>query len=256
MMVAAISGVVNLSTKNPYLGRGGTTTRLPLFRQITTLDVTKRCNSTIVASVSTSFSSPSTIQINWSLDSWKSKPAQQLPEYPNAEELKSILKTNVSFPPIVFIREAMKLEDKLANAAFRKAFLLQGDDCVESFKEFNGTNIRDTFRVLLQMGVVLTFGAQMPVITVGRMAGQFAKLRSNLFEVKDGVKLPSYRGDNINGDSFDEKSRVPDPQRLIRAYLQYVGTLNLLRAFTTGGYAAMQRVSQWNLDYGLRMHLI
>ncbi|XP_020272438.1 phospho-2-dehydro-3-deoxyheptonate aldolase 1, chloroplastic-like [Asparagus officinalis] len=129
------------------------------------------------------------------------------------------------------------------------AFLLQGGDCAESFKEFNADNIRDTFRVLLQMAVVLMFGGQMPVIKVGRMAGQFAKPRSDPFEERDGVKLPSYRGDNVNGDAFDEKSRIPDPQRMNTAYSQSVATLNLLRALATGGYAAMQRVSEWNLDF-------
>ncbi|KAE8666795.1 Phospho-2-dehydro-3-deoxyheptonate aldolase 1 [Hibiscus syriacus] len=129
------------------------------------------------------------------------------------------------------------------------AFLLQGGDCAESFKEFHANNIRDTFRILLQMGAVLMFGGQMPVIKVGRMAGQFAKPRSEAFEEKDGVKLPSYRGDNVNGDAFDEKSRIPDPHRMIRAYCQSAATLNLLRAFATGGYAAMQRVTQWNLDF-------
>ncbi|XP_077235139.1 phospho-2-dehydro-3-deoxyheptonate aldolase 2, chloroplastic-like [Tasmannia lanceolata] len=186
---------------------------------------------------------------NWSLDSWKTKKALQIPVYPNKEDLESVLKTLESFPPIVFAGEARKLEERLADAAVGKAFVLQGGDCAESFKEFNANNIRDTFRVLLQMGVVLTFGAQMPIIKVGRMAGQFAKPRSDPYETKDGVKLPSYQGDNINSDVFDEKSRMPDPQRLIRAYSQSSATLNLLRAFATGGYAAMQRVSQWNLDF-------
>ncbi|KAM1470969.1 hypothetical protein COP2_042689 [Malus domestica] len=129
------------------------------------------------------------------------------------------------------------------------AFLLQGGDCAESFKEFNANNIRDTFRILLQMGVVLMIGGQMPVVKVGRMAGQFVKPRSDSFEEKNGVKLPSYRGDNVNGYAFDLQSRTPDPQRLIRAYCQSAATLNLLRAFATGGYAVMQRVTQWNLDF-------
>lgn len=163
--------------------------------------------------------------------------------------LDSVLKTLESFPPIVFAGEARSLEDRLAEAAQGKAFLLQGGDCAESFKEFNANNIRDTFRLLLQMGVVLMFGGQMPVVKVGRMAGQFAKPRSDPFEEKDGVKLPSYRGDNINGDAFDAESRLPDPERMIRAYCQSVSTLNLLRAFATGGYAAMQRVNHWNLDF-------
>lgn len=185
----------------------------------------------------------------WGIDSWRSKKALQLPEYPNQTELDTVLKTLEDFPPIVFAGEARKLEERLGEAAMGNAFLLQGGDCAESFKEFNANNIRDTFRILLQMGVVLMYGGQMPVIKVGRMAGQFAKPRSDNFEEKDGVKLPSYRGDNINGDAFTEKDRIPDPQRLIRAYCQSAATLNLLRAFATGGYAAMQRVTQWNLDF-------
>uniref|UniRef100_A0A0E0KEJ1 Phospho-2-dehydro-3-deoxyheptonate aldolase n=1 Tax=Oryza punctata TaxID=4537 RepID=A0A0E0KEJ1_ORYPU len=185
----------------------------------------------------------------WAVDSWRTKKALQLPEYPNPAELEAVLKTIEAFPPIVFAGEARHLEERLADAAMGRAFLLQGGDCAESFKEFNGNNIRDTFRVLLQMSAVLTFGGQMPVIKVGRMAGQFAKPRSEAFEERDGVKLPSYRGDNINGDAFNEKSRIPDPQRMIRAYSQSAATLNLLRAFATGGYAAMQRVTQWNLDF-------
>ncbi|GLU13095.1 hypothetical protein SLE2022_297420 [Rubroshorea leprosula] len=187
--------------------------------------------------------------VKWTLDSWRSKKALQLPEYPDANQLESVLKTIEAFPPIVFAGEARSLEENLGEAAVGKAFLLQGGDCAESFKEFSANNIRDTFRILLQMGVVLMFGGQMPVIKVGRMAGQFAKPRSEPFEEKDGVKLPSYKGDNINGDAFDKKSRIPDPERMIRAYCQSSATLNLLRAFATGGYAAMQRVTQWNLDF-------
>ncbi|KAK9949540.1 hypothetical protein M0R45_005058 [Rubus argutus] len=185
----------------------------------------------------------------WSIESWKTKKALQLPEYPDQKELNTVLNTIESFPPIVFAGEARHLEEKIAEAAMGNAFILQGGDCAESFKEFSANNIRDTFRVMLQMGVVLMFGGQMNVVKVGRMAGQFAKPRSTPFEEKDGVKLPSYRGDNINGEGFDEKSRVPDPQRLIRAYCQSAATLNLLRSFATGGYAAMQRVTQWNLDF-------
>ncbi|KAG5534262.1 hypothetical protein RHGRI_022398 [Rhododendron griersonianum] len=173
----------------------------------------------------------------WSPDSWKSKKALQLPEYPNEDDLEAVLKTIESFPPIVFAGEARTLEERLAEAAMGKAFLLQGGDCAESFKEFSANNIRDTFRVLLQMGVV------------GRMAGQFAKPRSTPYEEINGVKLASYKGDNINGDAFNEKSRTPDPERMIRAYCQSAATLNLLRSFATGGYAAMQRVTHWNLDF-------
>ncbi|KVH93415.1 DAHP synthetase, class II [Cynara cardunculus var. scolymus] len=185
----------------------------------------------------------------WNPDSWKSKPALQIPDYPDKDQLESVLKTLESYPPIVFAGEARKLEERLGEASRGDAFLLQGGDCAESFKEFKTDNIRDTFRLLLQMGVVLMFGGQMPVIKVGRMAGQFAKPRSDSFEEKDGVKLPSYRGDNINGDAFDQKSRIPDPNRMIQAYTQSVSTLNILRAFATGGYAAMQRVNHWNLDF-------
>ncbi|XP_058214116.1 phospho-2-dehydro-3-deoxyheptonate aldolase 2, chloroplastic-like isoform X2 [Rhododendron vialii] len=211
----------------------------PLLLPITP---TRKSSST---SISASLKSPH----KWTPGSWKSKPAVQLPEYPNKAELESVLKTLESFPPIVFAGEARSLEERLGQAALGNAFLLQGGDCAESFKEFSANNIRDTFRVILQMGVVLMFGGQMPIIKVGRMAGQFAKPRSDPFEEKDGVKLPSYRGDNVNGDTFDEKSRTPDPNRMIRAYTQSVSTLNLLRAFATGGYAAMQRVNQWNLDF-------
>lgn len=185
----------------------------------------------------------------WSVDSWRQKEALQLPTYPNAEELEWVLKSLEDYPPLVFAGEARNLEEKLGEAALGQAFLLQGGDCAESFKEFNAVNIRDTFRVILQMGAVLMFGGQMPVIKVGRMAGQFAKPRSEDFEVKDGVKLPSYRGDNINGDEFNEKSRIPNPDRMLRAYSQAAATLNLLRSFATGGYAAMQRVTHWNLDF-------
>ncbi|KAG6492971.1 phospho-2-dehydro-3-deoxyheptonate aldolase 1, chloroplastic-like [Zingiber officinale] len=186
---------------------------------------------------------------SWAPDSWRSRRALQIPTYPNQEELESVLRSLATYPPLVFAGEARKLEDKLADAAVGKAFLLQGGDCAESFKEFNAINIRDTFRVLLQMAVVLAFGGQMPIIKVGRLAGQFSKPRSEPFETKDGVKLQSYQGDNINSDSFNEKARAPDPQRLLQAYSQSAGTLNLIRAFAHGGYASIQRVTQWNLDF-------
>lgn len=198
--------------------------------------------------VPSSSSTPGSLN-GWTLDSWKSKNALQLPQYPDAKELESVVDLLKNFPPLVFAGETRKLEERLGEAALGKAFLLQGGDCAESFKEFNANNIRDTLRVLLQMGVVLMFGGQMPVIKVGRMAGQFAKPRSDDFETVDGVKLPSYRGDNINGDTFNLKSRQPDPQRMVRSYCQAAATLNLIRAFATGGYAAMQRVIQWNLDF-------
>lgn len=185
----------------------------------------------------------------WSPSSWRSKTALQQPTYPSAEDLQEVEKTLENFPPLVFAGEARTLEERLHDAALGKAFLLQGGDCAESFKEFDPNNIRDSFRVLLQMGVVLMFGGQMPVVKVGRMAGQFAKPRSADFEDVNGMRLPSYRGDNINGDAPTLDARVPDPNRMVRAYTQAAATLNLLRAFATGGYAAMQRVTQWNLDF-------
>ncbi|PKA65865.1 Phospho-2-dehydro-3-deoxyheptonate aldolase 1, chloroplastic [Apostasia shenzhenica] len=225
----------------------------PISRPITAVhaaDPTKSPTVTEKTSAATAVpAAPTARPGKWTIDSWKSKKALQLPDYPNKEDLEIVLRTLESFPPIVFAGEARNLEDRLAEAALGRAFVLQGGDCAESFKEFNANNIRDTFRVLLQMSAVLMFGSQMPVIKVGRMAGQFAKPRSDGFEERNGVKLPSYRGDNINGDSFDLKSRTPDPERMIRAYCQAAATLNLLRAFATGGYAAMQRVTQWNLDF-------
>ncbi|CAI5491350.1 unnamed protein product [Closterium sp. Naga37s-1] len=185
----------------------------------------------------------------WSPGSWQTRKAWQQPDYPDKEALAAALEELERCPPLVFAGEARALEEKLGEAALGKAFLLQGGDCAESFKEFRADNIRDTFRVLLQMAVVLTFGGQMPVIKVGRMAGQFAKPRSDPMETRGDVSLPSYRGDNINGDAFTPESRVPDPQRLVKAYSQAAATLNLLRAFATGGYAAMERVSKWELAF-------
>ncbi|CAK9320576.1 unnamed protein product [Citrullus colocynthis] len=225
-------------------------THLRLRQRISAVHAAEPANDKVVVETprKKTVPAPSTNE-KWSLESWKSKKALQLPEYPDQAALETVLKTIESFPPIVFAGEARSLEERLGEAALGNAFLLQGGDCAESFKEFSANNIRDTFRILLQMGVVLMFGGQMPVIKVGRMAGQFAKPRSDPFEVKDGVSLPSYKGDNINGDEFTEKSRIPDPERMIRAYTQSAATLNLLRSFATGGYAAMQRVTQWNLDF-------
>ncbi|CAA2950938.1 phospho-2-dehydro-3-deoxyheptonate aldolase 2, chloroplastic-like [Olea europaea subsp. europaea] len=238
------------SIQNPFLHPaptvGAAKPSIPIKRiSISPLPIKPRSDPISAVQSSTNVSSPK----RWNLDSWKSKKALHLPQYPDKVSLESVLKTLESFPPIVFAGEARSLEERLAKAALGNAFLLQGGDCAESFKEFSANNIRDTFRVLLQMSVVLMFGGQMPVIKVGRMAGQFAKPRSDPFEEKDGLKLLSYRGDNVNGDTFDEKSRIPDPHRMIRAYTQSAATLNLLRAFATGGYAAMQRVTQWNLDF-------
>jgi len=185
----------------------------------------------------------------WNPASWRDKPIQQVPSYPDLEALKTAEARLASFPPLVFAGEARKLKTSLARVAEGEGFLLQGGDCAESFAEHGADNIRDFFRVFLQMAVVLTFGAQQPVVKVGRIAGQFAKPRSSDNETKDGVTLPSYRGDIINGIEFDEASRVPSPERQIMAYRQSAATLNLLRAFAQGGYANLDNVHQWMLGF-------
>ena len=185
----------------------------------------------------------------WSPDSWRGKPIQQVPDYPDAGHLEKVEQQLRVYPPLVFAGEARRLTSQLARAAEGKAFLLQGGDCAESFAEFHPNNIRDTFRVMLQMAVVLTFGAARPVIKVGRMAGQFAKPRSSGTEEIDGVVLPAYRGDMINGMEFTPEARAADPERLIRVFNQSAATLNLLRAFAQGGYADLHKVHQWNLDF-------
>ncbi|CAK0777746.1 Phospho-2-dehydro-3-deoxyheptonate aldolase [uncultured Gammaproteobacteria bacterium] len=187
----------------------------------------------------------------WSPESWKSKPRQQMPTYREQDlgRLAEVEKRLASLPPLVFAGEARKLKAALASAAAGKAFLLQGGDCAESFSEFRPIPIRDTFRVLLQMAVVLTFAGATPVIKVGRMAGQFAKPRSADTETINGVELPSYRGDIVNGFDFTAESRVPDPDRILQAYNQAAATLNLLRAFAQGGYADLNRVHKWTLDF-------
>ncbi len=186
---------------------------------------------------------------NWTPNSWRSKPSEQLPTYPNAAILKDTEEKLSQMPPLVFAGEVRNLQSRLANVANGHGFLLQGGDCAESFAEFNANKIRDTFRVLLQMAVVMTYSGGMPIVKVGRMAGQFAKPRSSDTETQDGITLPSYRGDNINALEFTEESRAPDPQRMIMAYNQATSTLNLLRAFASGGYANLNKVHQWNLDF-------
>ena len=186
---------------------------------------------------------------NWTPDSWMAKEARHLPSYPDAAALERVTGILSNFPPLVFAGEARALKADLAQVAAGKGFLLQGGDCAESFAEFHPNNIRDTFRVLLQMAVALTFASKQPVIKVGRMAGQFSKPRSSPTEVIDGVELPSYLGDNINGIEFTPEARIPDPQRLLQAYSQSAATLNLLRAFSTGGYANLRQVHQWTLDF-------
>ncbi len=175
-----------------------------------------------------------------------------MPAWPDPERARSVEAELRSFPPLVFAGEARDLRARLAEAAAGRAFLLQGGDCAESFAEFHPNTIRDTFRVLLQMAVVLTFASRTPVIKVGRMAGQFAKPRSSDTEEKDGRCLPSYRGDIVNDIAFDAAARVPDPERQKRAYMQAASTLNLLRALASGGYADLHQVHRWNLDFMAR----
>jgi 3-deoxy-7-phosphoheptulonate synthase len=185
----------------------------------------------------------------WSPESWRAKPIQQQPEYPDAAHLTRVEQTLAGYPPLVFAGEARELRRQFAEVTQGRAFLLQGGDCAESFAEFSAAKIRDTFKVLLQMAIVMTFAAGCPVVKVGRMAGQFAKPRSSGSETIDGVTLPAYRGDIVNGIGFDVASRVPDPERLLQAYHQATASLNLLRAFAQGGFADVHQVHQWNLDF-------
>src|ERR1700742_3592506 len=185
----------------------------------------------------------------WTPDSWRGKPIVQVPQYPDAANLAAVEAKLATFPPLVFAGEARNLKKSLARVAAGDAFLLQGGDCAESFEDHSANSIRDFFRVFLQMAVVLTFAAASPVVKVGRIAGQFAKPRSSPTEKKNGIELPSYRGDIVNGAEFTAASRTPDPARLIEAYHQSAATLNLLRAFAHGGYASLGRVHQWMLGF-------
>ena len=185
----------------------------------------------------------------WTPKTWRDKPAKQLPNYPDPARLEWAQDIIANMPPLVFAGEARNLKKQLADACNGKAFILQGGDCAESFQEFQTNKIRDTFRVLLQMAVVMTFGGAMPIVKMGRIAGQFAKPRSADTETIDGVELPSYRGDIINKMEFTAQGRAPDPERMIRAYNQSAATLNLLRAFAQGGYANLNEVHRWNLDF-------
>ncbi len=185
----------------------------------------------------------------WQPAGWRQKPRVQMPDYPDPDVVVAVEDKLRGYPPLVFAGEARSLEAKLAAACDGRAFLLQGGDCAESFNDFSGDAIRDTFKVLLQMAIVLTFGAKCPVIKVGRMAGQFAKPRSSPTEERDGAELPSYRGDIINDNAFNAAARVPDPTRMLQAYLQSAATLNLLRAFSKGGYADVHRVHSWTLGF-------
>ncbi|MFD1911944.1 class II 3-deoxy-7-phosphoheptulonate synthase [Halodurantibacterium flavum] len=185
----------------------------------------------------------------WSKSDWRAKPRVQMPDYTDKAALNAVEAQLAKYPPLVFAGEARKLRRQLGEVAQGKAFLLQGGDCAESFAEFTADTIRDTFKVMLQMAVVLTYGAKVPVVKVGRMAGQFAKPRSAATETAGGVELPSYRGDIINGFEFTPEARIPDPQRMLQAYTQAAATLNLLRAFSTGGFADIHRVHSWTLGF-------
>ena len=185
----------------------------------------------------------------WTPESWRRHEARQLPNYPDPAALEAAEAELRNYPPLVFAGEARELTRDLADVATGKAFLLQGGDCAESFAEFHPNNIRDTFRVILQMAVVLTFASKLPVVKVGRMAGQFAKPRSSDLEEQDGVTLPSYRGDNVNDIAFTAAGRAPDPQRMVKAYSQSAATQNLLRAFAQGGYANLHQVHRWTHDF-------
>jgi len=185
----------------------------------------------------------------WSPNSWRAKPIKQVPAYPDLAALQATEARLATYPPLVFAGEARKLKKQLAAVAAGEAFLLQGGDCAESFAEHGADNIRDFFRVFLQMSVVLTFAGAQPVVKVGRVAGQFAKPRSSDSETKAGVTLPSYRGDIINGIEFDATSRIPDPARQEMAYRQSAATLNLLRAFAQGCYASLENVHRWMLGF-------
>ena len=186
---------------------------------------------------------------NWKPNSWRLKNAKHLPIYSDEKKLKTVTDTLSSYPPLVFAGESRNLLKQLGEVANGNAFLLQGGDCAESFADFNPNNIRDSFKVILQMAVVLTFGASCPVVKVGRMAGQFAKPRSQDMETIDGIELESYKGDIINGIDFNAKSRTADPERLLKAYNQSAASLNLIRAFAYGGFANLKQIHQWNLTF-------
>ncbi len=185
----------------------------------------------------------------WKKSDWRAKPRVQMPDYVDADALAGVEARLAQYPPLVFAGEARRLTAQLGAASRGEAFLLQGGDCAEAFDQFSADAIRDTFKVMLQMAMVLTFGAKVPVVKVGRMAGQFAKPRSAPTETVGGVELPSYRGDIINELPFSESARMPDPAKMLQAYTQSAATLNLLRAFSKGGYADMNKVHSWTLGF-------
>ncbi|RTJ65236.1 class II 3-deoxy-7-phosphoheptulonate synthase [Campylobacter jejuni] len=185
----------------------------------------------------------------WTKNSWKNYPIKQQPIYPDQEEMNKVLARLEKLPPLVFAGEVRNLQKSLARVCKKEAFLLQGGDCAESFENFGAVNIRDMFKILLQMAIVLTFAGGCPVVKIGRIAGQFAKPRSSDFEELNGISLPSYRGDIINGFEFSEQARIPDPRRMLEAYYQSATTLNLLRGFAKGGLADLHEVHRWNLRF-------
>ena len=187
----------------------------------------------------------------WQTDSWRNFTAKFIPIYDDRDHLAEVEKTLRGFPPLVFAGEVRSLKRSLADVADGNGFLIQGGDCAESFSEFHADNIRDTFRVILQMAVILTSGTNLPEVKLGRMAGQFAKPRSSATETIDGVELPSYTGDIINDIRFDADKRQPNPDRMLKAYSQAASTLNLLRAFADGGYADLRHVNSWNMGLSL-----
>jgi len=189
------------------------------------------------------------LQPDWSPGSWRTRPSVQQPDWPDADALATALDTVRAMPPLVFAGEARSLTEQLAAAARGEAFLLVAGDCAESFEAFGADGIRDKLKVILQMSVALTYGSGVPTIKVGRMAGQFSKPRSSPTETRDGVELPSFRGDTVNDLAFEAAARRPDPQRLVRAYHQSAATLNLVRAFTKGGFADLTRVHAWNQEF-------
>ncbi|UWQ06360.1 class II 3-deoxy-7-phosphoheptulonate synthase [Aliiroseovarius crassostreae] len=186
---------------------------------------------------------------DWNKSAWREKPRVQMPDYTDPAALAEVEAQLGKYPPLVFAGEAIRLKRELGKASRGEAFLLQGGDCAESFADFSADGIRDTFKVMLQMAMVLTFGAKVPVVKVGRMAGQFAKPRSAPTETMDGMELPSYRGDIINELDFTSDARIPDPKKMLQAYTQSAATLNLLRAYSTGGLADVHQVHQWTLEF-------
>ncbi len=186
---------------------------------------------------------------NWAPHSWRERPIRQVPAYPDADILRKVETQLAASPPLVFFGETRRLKAQLAEVCEGRSFLLQGGDCAESFAEFNETNVKNTFRALLQMAIVMTYAAACPVVKVGRLGGQFAKPRSSDVECQGNVTLPSYRGDIINAIQFEERARTPDPERMLSAYAQAANTVNLLCGLSHGGFANLQEVHGWNLDY-------